>query len=118
MPKPLGLRLSIIAGVDNFGRSYFAVSQANTDGRNFGGFLHRLAGQLDGEDPDWRENTILVLDGASYHRGVEACKALAALRVPTMIASPYGFDAAPAEKIFALLKLGDLNPACIRTGKR
>ena len=77
-----------------------------------------LSRQLDGEDPDWRDNTILVLDGAAYHRGTEARKALAALRIPTMIAGPYGYDAAPAEKLFALLKVGDLNPFCIKTGKK
>ena len=42
MPRPLGHRLSIFIGVDNFGRSYFSASQANTDGRSFGGFLYRL----------------------------------------------------------------------------
>ena len=73
---------------------------------------------LDAEDRDWRNNTILVLDGASYHRGSETTKALAALKVPTMISGPYGYDAAPAEKLFALLKRGDLNPDCIKTGKR
>lgn len=35
-----------------------------------------------------------------------------------MISSPYGYDAAVAEKVFALLKLGDLNPDCIKTGKK
>ena len=40
--KPLGQRLSIFIDVDTFGKGYFAVSQANTDGRTFGGFLFRL----------------------------------------------------------------------------
>ena len=44
MTRPLGHRLSIIAGVDTFGKTYFAASQANTDGRTFGGFMHRLEG--------------------------------------------------------------------------
>ena len=44
MPRPLGHRLSIFAAVDTAGKTYFAASQANTDGRTFGGFLHRLAG--------------------------------------------------------------------------
>lgn len=75
----MGHRLTVIVGVDNLGRSYFTLSQSGGNGRVFGGFLQRLAGQLDGEDPDWRTNTVLVLDGAAYHRGEEACKALAAL---------------------------------------
>ena len=118
LSKPLGHRLTVFAGVDTYGRTYFTLCQRGNDCRVFGGFLHRLAGQLDGEDPDWRDNTILVLDGASYHRGAETCRVLAALQIPTMIAGPYGYDAAPAEKLFALLKVGDLNPFGIKTGKR
>ena len=43
---------------------------------------------------------------------------MAALQIPTMISGPSGSDAAPAEKLFALLKAGDLNPASIKTGKK
>ena len=43
---------------------------------------------------------------------------MAALEVPTMLAGPYGYDASPCEKLFAHLKVGDLNPADIATGKR
>ena len=66
--KPLGYRLTLTAGVDTNGRSYFAVSQQGNESRLFGTFLLRLASCLDAEDPDWRENTILLLDGCSYHR--------------------------------------------------
>ena len=114
----MGHRLTVIVGVDTFGKTYFTLSQASNDGRIFGAFLQRFAGQLDSEDPDWRANTILVLDGAAYHRGDEACQALAALKIPTMISGPYGYDGAVAEKVFALLKVGDLNPFGIKTGKK
>ena len=73
---------------------------------------------LDTEDQDWRERTILVLDGASIHRSEETRRAMAALRIPAMIAGPYGFDGSPAEKLFSLLKVGDINPWMIKTGKR
>ena len=39
LPQPLGHRLSVFAGVDTFGKTYFSVSQAYTDGRTFGGFI-------------------------------------------------------------------------------
>ena len=73
---------------------------------------------LDTEDQDWRERTILVLDGAYIHRSEETRRAMAALRIPAMIAGPYGFDGSPAEKLFSLLKVGDINPWMIKTGKR
>ena len=59
-----------------------------------------------------------MLDGASYHRGEEACKVYAALQLPVMISGPYGYDGAPAEKLFSLLKIGNLNPENMKTGKK
>ena len=73
---------------------------------------------LDSEDPDWRNSSVLVLDGASIHRSEETRRAMAALKIPVMIAGPYGFDGSPCEKLFAQLKVGKLNPDCIKTGKR
>ena len=61
--KPFGQRLSLLAAVDTDGMSYFALSQSNTDARVFGAFLSRLAGCLDGEDPNWRSYTVIMLDG-------------------------------------------------------
>lgn len=80
--------------------------------------MHRLTAILDGEDPDWRDYTIIVLDGASYHIRGDALKAMAALRVPLVYAGPYGYDGSACEKLFAHLKVGDLNPAGIKTGKK
>ena len=48
--KPFGYRLSLIAALDTDGKLYFAVSQANTDSRSFGAFLHSLVHILDHED--------------------------------------------------------------------
>lgn len=118
LKMPLGHRVSIIAAVDNLGASFFALVQGIIDSRVFATFLHHLVIDLDGEDPDWRENTLLVLDGASIHRSEEACRAMSALQIPAMIAGPYGFDGSPCEKLFALLKAGDLNPWEIPTGKK
>ena len=108
----------LIAAVDNLGASYFSVSQTVNNSRTFSTFLQRLVLILDAEDPDWRDETILVLDGALTHRSEETRRAMAALKVPVMIAGPYGFDGSPCEKLFALLKVGELNPDDIKTGKR
>ena len=61
---------------------------------------------------------MIVIDGASYHKRVEALRAMAALRLPILIAGPYAFDSSPCEKLFSYLKVGDLNPGDIKTGKR
>ena len=95
-------------------------SRLKTTAAVWGGvdFLQRLALQLDCEDPDWRNDTLLVLDGAKTHRSEETRRAMAALQLPVMIAGPYGFDGMPAETVFSLLKVGELNPWRTATGKR
>ena len=65
--NPFGHRLSLLAAVDTDGRTYFAVSQATTDQSAFGTFLYHFSRTLDAEDPDWREHSLILLDGASYH---------------------------------------------------
>ena len=109
--KPFGHRLSLLAALDTDGRTYFAVSQSTTDQPAFGTFLHYLARVLDAEDPEWREHSLILLDGASYHTRKEIYKAMAVLNLPIVFAGPYAFDSSPAEKLFAYLKVGDINPA-------
>ena len=77
-----------------------------------------MAAILDAEDPDWRLSTVFVLDNASYHTSDETQRTLAALDIPTMLAGPYGYDGSPCEKLFAHLKVGDLNPGHIASGKK
>ena len=78
----------------------------------------RLALILDYEDPDWRSNTVIVADNAAYHRSGDTLEALKALDIPMLATGPYGYDASPCEKLFAHLKVGDLNPGDIASGKR
>ena len=94
------------------------MTQSTVDSEVFVAFILRLVAILDCEDSDWRDNTIVVIDNASYHHCDQTLKALAALHVPTMLAGPYGYDGSPCEKLFALLKVGDLNPGDIASGKR
>jgi hypothetical protein len=39
----------------------------NTNSEVFSIFLERLAGKLTEQRPGWREDTVLLLDGARYH---------------------------------------------------
>ena len=43
---------------------------------------------------------------------------LARLQLPICYTGPYGYSAAPIECLFAGLKLADLNPERLPTGKR
>ena len=69
------------------------------------------------EDPDWRSNTVLILDGAPYHQA-EASKALLeGLQIPVMMLGPYSYEASVCELYFAAFKSGDINPDHFKTGK-
>ena len=69
-------RLSMIAALDTEGRVWFSLSHANTDSNTMMVFLHQLTKAFDNETPDWRDNTVVLWDNASYHRSQET-KAIA-----------------------------------------
>ena len=56
---------------DNRGAIYFTLTQVNTNNQIMGLYLSWLAGKLDNETPGWRDNSVLLLDGASYHTSSE-----------------------------------------------
>ena len=62
-------RLSLIAALDIEGRVYFSLTQDNTDQNVMLVFLRHLILTLDEERPNWRGDTIILLDGARYHTG-------------------------------------------------
>jgi len=66
--------------------------------------------KLKKQNPDWKAKTVLLLDGASYHKSKETRNYLANKGVKVVLGGPYGFDAAPIELFFSALKCVDLNP--------
>ena len=56
-------RISLIAGVDNFGEIYLCFTQTNTNGKVMNLFLSHFAKTMDSKDPKWRENTVFLFDG-------------------------------------------------------
>ena len=81
-------------------------------------YLRILCSLLDEDRPGWRQNTVLLLDNASWHRGARAVNAIRQLEIPVMFLPPHAYDVAPVELLFAHLKSGDLNPAGLPTGKK
>ena len=65
--KSVGTRLALITALDTEGRIYFAVTHANTGSDVILSFLRRLDIMLSIESLDWKENSIVLLDGAKYH---------------------------------------------------
>ena len=65
---------------------------------------------LDRDTPKWRENSLMLIDGAVYHTAAKTMELFDELDVPLVVSAPYSYDASPIELYFASLKRGDLNP--------
>ena len=81
-------------------------------------FMSWLAKKLSKEDKAWRENSLLLVDGAKYMTCPESLEHLKQLGSKVCISSPYSFAAASVEYANAFLKSVDLNPDGLKTGKR
>ena len=73
---------------------------------------------LDAEDKDWRKTTMIVWDGAGYHKAKDTLKIFEELRVPLMFLGPYMYLMAPPELLFASLKSKKLNQGDQPLGKK
>jgi hypothetical protein len=60
-------RISLILALDNHGKIYFSLTQANSNSSVMEVFILAFTDILDKEDKHWRTNTIFLWDGASYH---------------------------------------------------
>ena len=112
------VRISLIAALDTEGQVWATLTQANTDTEVMTTFLRYLARQLDSESPGWQEDTVILLDNAKYHTNTLMRRRLAKMELPISYSGPYCYSTAPIERLFAALKLGDLNPERLPTGKK
>ena len=110
-------RISMIVGIENDGSLYLSLLQANNDSKTMEIFFHSLVRKLDQERPNWRSNTILLLDNAPYHTSGPAYDMMAKLKLPVLFTGAYSYDASPVELFFAHFKKGQWNPTRIKTGK-
>jgi len=104
--------------MDNLGGVFISLLQANSDDDIMEIYLMELVKMLDSEDEHWRQDTVLIWDGASYHTSLRTQSLLEKLKVPMMQLGPYSYDIAPAELLFARLKTSDLHPGEIAVGKK
>ena len=104
--QSVGTRLALITALDTEGRVYFAVTHANTDSDVILSFMRRLDTMLSIETPDWKENSIVLLDGAKYHTSEQTRETLKKLQIPTIYSAPYSYSSAPIERLFGGFKHG------------
>ena len=94
-------RISMIIAIDTLGNVYFCLTQSNSNQNIMECFFRQLVQKLDKDHIGWRENTILLLDNASYHKGTNILKLYESLRIPIMFTGPHSYDAVPCELFFA-----------------
>ena len=73
---------------------------------------------MDRDQPGWQETSTILLDNAAWHTNELMKQRLARMNLPVIYTGPYSYSAAPVEMVFAALKLGDLNPLKLPTGKK
>jgi len=108
----------MILGMDTLGNVYLCLTQSNSNSQIMECFFRQLVLKLNKDRIDWRDNTIVLLDNASYHRSSNALKLYESLRIPIMFSGPHSYDAAPCELYFAQFKSVDLNPDRLPMGKQ
>ena len=111
-------RISMIAGLDSRGQVYLSLIQSNSNASVMRIFFQALVRKLDKERPNWRRDTIVLLDNASYHSCAATLKVFEEQQIPILFTGPHSYDAAPCELFFAAFKSADVNPRHVKTGKR
>jgi transposase len=93
-----------LTAIDTDGTLIFSLTQVNTDQYVKMLFLTELANHLDIERPEWRTDTIILMDNASYNKGDDITLHIERLEIPTIFSGPYAFDSCPIELFFAYFK--------------
>jgi len=78
-------RITMMTACDSIGNVYLSLTQSNSNESMFSIFLQQLVLKLDKERPNWRRNTIITMDGASYHTSAGTYQLLEKLRIPIMM---------------------------------
>ena len=81
-------------------------------------YLQHLITRLDEETPGWKEESVILLDGARYHTGEAIRRYIHKMQISVIWSAPYSYSTAPVESLFSCLKFGELNPNRLPMGKK
>ena len=73
-------------------------------------FLIKLVEHLNKIDRNWKNNSLIMIDNAQYHRGTLTIEFFEKKGIPVLYLGPYHFKMAPIEMFFSYLKTKNLNP--------
>ena len=90
--KTLKVKINMIVAVSNRGQCWLGLTYVNTTEEVFQLFISHLADVLTRSgNVNWRDNTVLLLDGASYHRSKSTRKFLLDQRITTVLSAAYSY---------------------------
>ena len=90
--KALKIKINMIAAVSNRGHCWLSLYYVNTNERVFQLFLTHFADLLSKTgNAGWRENTVILLDGARYHESDNMRKFLRDHHIQTIFSAPYSY---------------------------
>jgi Asp-tRNA(Asn)/Glu-tRNA(Gln) amidotransferase C subunit len=110
-------RISLFSAIDTKGTCYFSLTQVNTDKEVKSMFLTHLAEELDKDRPGWREDTVILMDNASYNKNDVTIGTIRKLGMPVMFSASYSYDACPVERHFGYFKQAVILQANKASGK-
>ena len=81
--------LSMIAAVSSDGRLMYTINSGKNNSSTFMLFIIKLSNFLDEINLNWRQNTIIMIDNAPYHRSRVMMEKYQVLKVPVLFLGPY-----------------------------
>ena len=107
----------MITAVDDTGELYIALLQANSNSSVMELFFTHLIQLLDEKNRRWRQETVILLDGAAYHQSSDIMLFYKEQQLPIMFTGPHSYSGVAIELFFAAFKRADINPRKLPTGK-
>jgi hypothetical protein len=80
--------------------------------------MMELVDRLDALDAEWRQDSIILLDGAGYHCSDDTKRTIKDMNLPVIWSGAYAYDAAAVEMAIGFIKSVDLNKEALPTGKQ
>jgi hypothetical protein len=79
----------MIAAASSDGRLMYTINSGKNNSNTFMLFIIKLSNFLDGINHNWRQNTIIMIDNAPYHRSRLMMEKYRVLKVPVLFLGPY-----------------------------
>ena len=88
--KEISPRINVIAAIDLEGRVYFSVTQCINNHEVFCLYMQKLVAKLAKDRPNFKNDTIFQMDGASLHLAKETRNFMTNLGIRVFFTAPYG----------------------------